>query len=464
LRVCQTQVKNTKEYGKTLASANIRLVDYLTDYQLIFKNKTKKFFDKAQLYTQGILISQQRNIEQICDNLSGTDYFQMQHFITESNWDARTVIDLAALKTSKTLPKQKLTGLIIDETGTVKQGDKSVGAGWQYCGNVGKIANSQVAVMACLSNGDYASMIDAQLYLPEDWAYHPARCKTAGIPKSCQMFKTKIEIAWDIILHQLELGVSFDYIGADGYYGNDANFASCIDRHGLIYMLDIHSDQPIYLEKPQLAVPQRKSNKGREPKRLKATEESIKVNEYCKSLDIVSWQKITVRNTSKGVLKALYHFKKVYIWNKQINSIEPRLLVIRKTKTKTGEEIKFSFTNAERAQYTDKALAYMQAQRFFIEHCIKESKQVLGMSQFQTRKWLAWQHQVAINIMTACFMLKEKLLCFNELPLLSARDIRDWLCFNLIKQQSEKEVFQLIINRHMRRQIDINRYYSKEYV
>jgi SRSO17 transposase len=464
LRVCPTQVKNTKEYGKTLASANIRLVDYLSEYQWIFKNRTKKFFDKAQLYTQGILISQHRNIEQICDNLSGTDYFQMQHFITESNWDARAVIDSAALKTSNTLPKQKLTGLIIDETGTVKQGDKSVGAGWQYCGNVGKIANSQVAVMACLSNGDYASMVDARLYLPEDWVSDPTRCKTAGIPKGCQMFKTKIEIAWDIIIHQLELGVSFDYIGADGYYGNDANFASRIDGHGLVYMLDIHSDQPIYLKEPELVVPERKSNRGREPKHLKATEESIKVNDYCKSLDSKSWQKITVRNTAKGLLKALYHFKKVYIWNKQINSIEPRLLVIRKNKTKTGEEIKFSFTNAERAQYTDKALAYMQAQRFFIEHCIKESKQVLGMSQFQTRKWLAWHHQVAINIMTMCFMLKEKLLCFNELPLLSARDIRDWLCFNLMKQQNEKEIFQLIIKRHMRRQADINRSYSKEYI
>jgi len=86
----------------------------------------------------------------------------MQHFISESNWDARAVIDKSAMETSKALPKRKLTGLIIDETGTVKKGNKSVGVGWQYCGNVGKIANSQVAVMACLSNGDFASMVDAR--------------------------------------------------------------------------------------------------------------------------------------------------------------------------------------------------------------------------------------------------------------------------------------------------------------
>jgi hypothetical protein len=59
-------------------------------------------------------------------------------------------------------------------------------------------------------------------------------------------------------------------------------------------------------------------------------------------------------------------------------------LIIRRSKTKSGEEIKYSFTNAEMEQYTPKALVYMQAQRFFIEHCINESKQVLGLDQFQT--------------------------------------------------------------------------------
>jgi predicted RNA-binding protein with PIN domain len=84
LRVCKAQVKNTKEHRKILFSAYQRLVDYLTDYQSVFKNKTKKFFDKAQQYTQGRLVSQQRNIEQISDTLAVADYFQLQHFITES--------------------------------------------------------------------------------------------------------------------------------------------------------------------------------------------------------------------------------------------------------------------------------------------------------------------------------------------------------------------------------------------
>jgi len=165
-----------------MTAAHSRLVSYLSDYKMIFRNKTKMFFDKAQQYTQGIIQSHRCNIEEISDTLLESNYFQMQHFISDSNWSYRDAIDVAAKQTSKSLPKTKLTGLIIDETGTEKKGDKSVGVGHQYCGNVGKTANSQVAVMGCLSNGDFASMVDARLYLPEDWCDDPKRCEKAGDP------------------------------------------------------------------------------------------------------------------------------------------------------------------------------------------------------------------------------------------------------------------------------------------
>ena len=107
------------------------------------------------------------------------------------------------------------------------------------------------------------------------------------------------------------------------------------------------------------------------------------VTKYTENLQPGDWEKIKVRNTTKGKLTGEYHFARVFIWNKDINEIEPRMLVIRKTKSaKNTIEIKYSFTNANLEQYTRKSLAYMQAQRFFVEHCIKESKQILGIDQF----------------------------------------------------------------------------------
>jgi SRSO17 transposase len=433
---------------------------HLSVFEHFFRNKTKVFFSKAESYTQGIVKTDMRNIERISENIR-TNYFQMQHFISESNWDGQAVIDKVAQEVSKTLPKRKLTGLIIDESGWVKKGNKSVGVGHQYCGNVGKTANSQVAVFACLSNGDFASMVDARLYLPKDWCDNSSRCDEAKIPHQKRGFKTKLDLASEIIGHLIEQGISFEFISADGYYGNDASLARTIDRMGIIYMLDIHSDQTIYTERPQLEIPERKSTRGKNPQKLKPTTKGLSVKQYFETLADSDFKTLTVRNTVKGKLKSDYHFVKVYIWDKNINTIGPRLLQVRKTKLKDGTaEIKYSFTNANLEQYTPEALAYMQAQRFFVEHCIKESKQTLGIDEFQTRLWNAWEHQVALNFIVSSFMLKEKLTCFDEMPLLSARDIKEFLSFKLFKEMTEEQMLERIQKRHKIRQMDINRYYS----
>lgn len=413
------------------------------------------------MYVHGLLFEEDRNLERISETMN-TNYFQMQHFITESNWSARQLMDEVAREVSDVLPKNKLTALIIDESGWTKKGEKSVGVGRQYCGNVGKVANCQVAVFASLSNGDYSSLIDARLYLPEDWCNDPERCDEAGIPEDERTFRTKAQLAWEIIEHQAGQ-IDFDFVSADGFYGNDAELARRIDEAGYLYMLDIHSDQTIYLSRPELHVPSRKSDRGRTPQKLKASTIGTTAYEYLQTLQPEQWQKITVRNTAKGVLTGFYHFVNVWIWDKAIDRVEPRLLVIRKTYTPKGEEeIKYSFTNANLDQYTPQGLAYMQAERFFVEHSIKESKQILGLDQFQTRKWNAWQHQVALNFLVSSFILKEKLLNREEIPLLSAKDVKELVIFQLYRQMTDEQMYHKIIHRHIKRQKDINRAYLRQ--
>lgn len=435
---------------------------YLSDYKDVFKSKTKRFFDKARTYCYGIFMSELSNIERISEEMCA-DYHQMQHFITESPWDHRELIDKASLDVSRNLPKQKLTGLIIDESGWEKKGEKSVGVAPQYCGNVGKVSNSQVAVFAALSNGDFASLVDAELFLPESWCNNAARCKEAGIPKESRIFKPKWEIGIDIITRQKSLGVKFDYVGADGYYGNSLDFTEAIEEMGHVYMLDIHSDLRVYLEKAEIAVPDKKGKRGRKPTKVQPLSESIRVDRYMSGLKEYDWQELEVRNTTKGKLRADYHFITVFIWDEDNNQMLRRLLVIRRRRTKKGDyEYKYSFTNANLEQYTEKGIAYMQAQRFFVEHSLKESKQILGMDKYQTRKWSAWYHQIALNILLAAFMLKEKLICFDNIPLLSARDIKQWIVFKLYKQISEDDLIEQIMERHCRRQTDINNAYKKQ--
>jgi SRSO17 transposase len=407
------------------------------------------------------MLSELNNIERISETLDA-EYHKMQHFISDSTWNARSLMDQVATDVSSSLPKQTLTGLLIDESGWVKKGNKSVGVGHQYCGNVGKTANSQVAVFGCLCNGKYASLVDCRLYLPKSWTIDVCRCNEAGIPANERVFKTKQELAIDIIKHQLSMGITFDYIAADGLYGNDASFAREINNMGLVYMLDIHSDQQIFLEKPELFLLGRKTTKGPAPKKLKATIEHTTVSKYVGTTKLSDWKTIEIRHSAKGVLKGKFHFKPVYIWDKNTNTVESKLLVISRQKTKNGEEIKYSFTNATLVQYTEQAIAYMQAQRFFIEHSFKEQKQILGMDQFQTRKWLSWYHQIALNMLVGCFILKEKLLNQQEMPLLSARDVMDFLVFKFYKEMmTEERMLANLKERHRKRQADISYCYSK---
>jgi SRSO17 transposase len=328
---------------------------------------------------------------------------------------------------------------------------------------VGKVSNSQVAVFACLSNGDFASMIDARLFLPKDWCNDAERCQEAGIPQEGMAFRSKLELAAEIVSHQKEQGIVFDFVTADGYYGNDASFARAIENLGSVYMLDIHSDTEIYPERPELVLQEKKGLKGPKPKRLRASLPGIKVNAYLTTLKDEDWQTLNVRNTTKGILRGEYHFAKVYIWDKSTDQTEQRLVVIRKTTSCKGTvEIKYSFTNANLEQYEPEGLAYMQAERYFIEHSIKESKQILGLDQFQTRKWLAWQHQIALNFLVSSFILKEKLELFEEMPLLSARDVKEMVLRELYEQMTQDQMMDRINKRHAIRQKDINLYYKKK--
>ena len=79
-------------------------------------------------------------------------------------------------------------------------------------------------------------MVDARLYLPESWSNDPARCDEAGIPEEERAFKKKWEIALEIIRHQRSLGVCFDCVGGDGYYGNSMEFAEAIEALNSVYL------------------------------------------------------------------------------------------------------------------------------------------------------------------------------------------------------------------------------------
>jgi SRSO17 transposase len=144
----------------------------------------------------------------------------LHHVVAKAEWDDAAL--LAAVRRS-VLPALERHGpvgyWIIDDTGFPKQGEHSVGVTRQYCGQLGKQDNCQVAVSLSVAN-DHASLpIAYRLYLPETWAGDRARCARAGVPEGIG-FQTKPEIALAQIRTAQAEGVTPGVVLGDAGYGS----------------------------------------------------------------------------------------------------------------------------------------------------------------------------------------------------------------------------------------------------
>jgi SRSO17 transposase len=346
--------------------------------------------------------------------------------------------------------------LLIDESAHCKKGQHSVGVARQWCGIIGKVDNCQVAVYAALSAEKYYGLIDSALYLPQSWTEDKERCRKAKVPKDRMTYKTKVELALDIVKHQLAIGTRFHYIGADGLYGNSYWFQQELDKLQQLFVLEVHSDQYVYAEPPQIYLPEKQGIKGRQPTIYKASGEVRKVSEIGGQIDD-QWEKIRLRQTGKGDLNCLGYTQKVYVWDGNSSHYDERRLIIRATVGKDGKrEYKYALSNAKENEFATEELVRMQSQRYFVERSFQDAKQEAGMSQYQVRGWLAWHHHMVMVMMAMHFILSEKVLFKEEMPLLSAYDVRE-IMLNVYprKGMNQKEVMEQINKRHEQRRIQL---------
>ena len=207
-------------------------------------------------------------------------------------------------------------GLIIDETSFPKAGKKSVAVNRQWCGTLGKVDNCQVGVFSSLVRGSLAALVDGRLYVPKDWTDDSDRCRNAGIPKEI-VFKSKSQLALDSVQHLRSRGIRFSWVGIDGGYGKEPHFLSTLDDRGELFVADVHKDQSIYLEDPAPYIPERTSYKGRTPTRCKTDSAAITVQAWAAAQPEEAWQRITTRNSTKGLLQVDVLVQRVWVWNKE---------------------------------------------------------------------------------------------------------------------------------------------------
>jgi SRSO17 transposase len=387
------------------------------------------------------------------------DYQSQHHFITDSPWSSSELMKEVCRKVNKDLGDTRLQSLNIDENSNKKSGKHTVGVSRQYNGNEGKIENSQTGVFASLGSGDKVGLVNARLYLPKEWTDDVKRCQKAGIPKTAMTYKTKLDLALEIIDEIDKNGIEYGWIGADSLYGGGYEFAKALDKKGKKFVLDVKANQHIYLEKPEIRIENRNTKKGKELVKISSESKSVRVESYYQDVDNKDFTLVEWRAGAKGWLKAVFHVKTVWVWDHKSTTAQQRTLIIRKDEKK----VKYSLSNFTTDEREIEEFAYMQGQRYWIERAFQDNIGELGMADYQVRKYNAWYHHMSLVMMGMHYILQIRLSKVQDVPLLSVRDVRLQTIALLVSQgvAMEDEIIQMLV-RHKQRQDDINRNLKKD--
>ena len=397
-------------------------------YDSCFVTKTRASGTQARIYLRGLMQARRRNIERIRDVVPGSDEQALHHFIANSPWDHRAVLDQVARDANALLGGTDDSFLLIDETGFPKKGRDSVGVARQWCGRLGKVDNCQTAVCASLGKGSIATLIDTALLLPKEWTAAPARMAAAGVPEAVQTYRSKQELALDLIERALQNGVQFSWVGFDGFYGDNGQFLRMLDGSGLTFLGDVHCDQHVWTADPTT---------DNSAKRMRA-------DAWVAAQNADAWRRIEMRHGTKGPMKVDALHGRVWLYQRGDEQAYPWHLIV----TRQPNRLKYSLSNASPETPLER-LAYMQGQRYFVERALEDAKQQGGFGEYQVRGWRGWHHHAALVMMAMLFLTRERLQIGE--PVLTAADVQMMLVHYLPRRDRRPEDLIDLLRRRFRR-------------
>ena len=419
-RIIMQLQKNTWHKG-LLEEANIQglmdklpdmLKNYMDRFEGCFRRSEQTFH--ANVYIKGLLSDLERkSVEPIAldyiDNPRGPR--NLQNFMKESKWDDEGAATIYQEGLSERLSENE--GMItIDESGFPKKGEYSVGVASQYCGSVGKVANSQVGVFVGYSGSKGYGLISTQLFMPEKWfdEEHTQKRIDCAVPEGLT-FQTKPQIALDLIRKIEQSGLfKAKWIGMDCLYGNSKEFIEAISDN-YWYFADIHKESLAWRVQPTFEVPDYKG-RGPRPKKMAATTPAEPVSKIAED-DTIPWRRMYLGEGSKGPvyseIKCLRIFRPFAKETGEV-PIKSCWLFIRRLE---NGETRFSVSNApEETPVTELCKASLM--RWPIEQCFHEAKDALGMDHYEFRSWTAWHRHMLLVFMASAFLLEIRLLVTDK--------------------------------------------------
>jgi len=175
---------------------------------------------------------------------------RMQRLLSRAVWDVaaamRVVRRFAVAGLDQAVRAGGRRGLLavgaIDETSQVKQGERTAGVKRHYLGCAGKVANGITTVhLAYAREGTGQALIAARQWIPREHLEDPGRRKIMGLPPDLA-FRTKGQLAIDLLGEVLTDGIQLDFACGDEVYGSCTQLREFCEARGLAYVLRVPSN------------------------------------------------------------------------------------------------------------------------------------------------------------------------------------------------------------------------------
>ena len=335
----------------------------------------------------------------------------LHHLVAKADWSDEAVLGVVRQQVLPAIERHgAIRAWIVDDTAFPKKGTQSVGVARQYCGQLGKQDNCQVAVSLSVAN-DHASLpIAYRLYLPEVWANDAARRGKAGIPESI-VFRTKPQIALAQIHSALQAGVPAASVLMDAGYGVDTELRDGITELGLRYVAGIQSSTSVWPPGAAPKPPKRWRGKGRPPKlvRRDAAHKPVSIKELALTLPKQQWHRVTWREGSNAKLTSRFAGVRVRRALRDYYRASPRAeewSLIEWPKGET-EPTKYWLSTLP-AETRLRDLVDLAKLRWRIERDYQELKQELGLGHYEGRGWRGFHHHATLTIAAYGFLISER--------------------------------------------------------
>ena len=410
-----------------LSEQNVKqFMDEMRSYAELFApafERTEQW-DWSQAYVSGLLgDATRKNVERMALGL-GEKVRSMQYFIGQSPWKAEPVLAIHQRLVGETLGEDDGV-VLIDESGVVKQGDDSVGVSAQYCGSVGKIANSHVGVYLGYASRKGYSLIEGQLFMPEAWLddAHATKRAICGVPTELKS-QTKPEIGLELLKRAIQRGsLPFRWVAADELYGDSPAFRDGVAALNKFYFTEIKCSTLIWRTRPEMYLPEWKGH-GRHPTRLRVRNLAdcpLRVDALVPLIPPTSWTTATIKEGSKGPIVCDFAFLRIIEARKNLPGPEVWLIIRRNLDDPAV--VKFYFSNAP-VETPLIEFVRISGMRWPIETIFEEAKGEVGFDHYEMRSWIGWHHHMLLVALAHHFLVRLRVRFHDLSPALTVYQVR----------------------------------------